>query len=236
MRIQAGNADVLAKVNDQVKNELHIYSAIAGQNCHLHLWHFGVNHVLVFTQRLSWHTHTHTHTHAGMPNHSPSATLWGQLCTGIYTTPVVTHTHTGRPNHSPSATCLGQSCTGIYTTPIVTHTHTQTHTHTHREAKSLTICDLFGSIMYWLLHNACRDTHTHAQTDAHTHTHKHTHTPGGQITHHLRHFGVNHVLVIVDNHIGKCHHVARQEVGAPPFLATKCAQVCNTRQIPRASQ
>ena len=148
MRIQAGNADVLAKVNDQVKNELHIYSAIAGQNCHLHLWHFGVNHVLVFTQRLSWHTHTHTHTHAGMPNHSPSATLWGQLCTGIYTTPVVTHTH--------------------------------------REAKSLTICNLFGSILYWYLHNAYRHTHTHTNT--------HTHTPGGQITHHLRLIWVNHVL------------------------------------------
>ena len=99
-----------------------------GQITH-HLQLVWVTPVLVFTQRLSSHTHTHKHT----------------------------HTHTGRPNHSPSATYLGQSCTGFYTTPVVTHTHThkQTHTHTHtnthirQEAKSLTICDTLGSIMYW---------------------------------------------------------------------------------------
>eukprot|EP00983_Pelagomonas_calceolata_P086916 1156855-Pelagomonas_calceolata.AAC.3 len=45
-------------------------------------------------------------------------------------------------------------------------------------------------------------------------------------SHHLRHFRVDHVLVVVHNHIGKGHHVAGEEIGAPPLLAPKRTQVC----------
>jgi hypothetical protein len=41
----------------------------------------------------------------------------------------------------------------------------------------------------------------------------------------LGHFGVDHVLVVVDDHVGKGHHVARQEVRAPALLAPKVSQV-----------
>jgi hypothetical protein len=59
-----------------------------------------------------------------MPNHSPSATLWGQLCTGIYTTPVVTHTHA----HTCTST---HTHTYTHTRHTNTHMHTHTNTHTH---------------------------------------------------------------------------------------------------------
>ena len=41
----------------------------------------------------------------------------------------------------------------------------------------------------------------------------------------LADLGVQHVLVVVDDHIGKGQHVACQEVGAPALLAPKDPQI-----------
>jgi hypothetical protein len=65
-----------------------------------------------------------------------------------------------------------------------------------------------------------------ARTHARTHACTHARTRAHDIRpHHLRHLGVEHVLVVVDDDVGEREHVAREEVGAPAALAPKLPQV-----------